>query len=128
MDYSLNYNHTCPYVDDAISDMKHSLEINFDSVIEEAKSLFDIGDEEDNFKTFIDYTKHGLASEIVDLFEKMREIQSEMRSVAEDQLVEWKEEYESIKDYLESDIENLKEEISNLESQIENLENELIEK
>ena len=106
---SLDFNNTCPQIDDCIEDFKHYSEQFIISLIEH----FIPTDMQDSnhwkFKSFVEDRLKEHNSDVLPLFEKLRELNSEMRDVADKQI-----------DDLEVKIIEQEEYISELEKQLEN--------
>ena len=106
---ALDFNNTCPQIDDCIEDFKHYSEQFIISLIEH----FIPTDMQDSnhwrFKSFVEDRLKEHNSDILPLFEKLRDINSEMRDVADKQI-----------DDLEVKIIEQEEYISELEKQLEN--------
>ena len=106
---SLDFNNTCPQIDDCIEDFKHYSEQFIISLIEH----FIPTDMQDSnhwrFKNFVEDRLKEHNSDILPLFEKLRELNSEMRDVADKQIGD-----------LEDKISEQEEYISELEKQLEN--------
>ena len=106
---ALDFNNTCPQIDDCIEDFKHYSEQFIISLIEH----FIPTDMQDSnhwkFKSFVEDRLKEHNSDVLPLFEKLRELNSEMRDVADKQI-----------DDLEVKIIEQEEYISELEKQLEN--------
>ena len=106
---ALDFNNTCPQIDDCIEDFKHYSEQFIISLIEH----FIPTDMQDSnhwkFKSFVEDRLKEHNSDILPLFEKLRDINSEMRDVADKQIGD-----------LEDKISEQEEYISELEKQLEN--------
>lgn len=106
---SLDFNNTCPQIDDCIEDFKHYSEQFIISLMEHFIPT-DLQDSNHwKFKSFVEDRLKEHNSDILPLFEKLRELNSEMRDVADKQIGD-----------LEYKISEQEEYISELEKQLEN--------
>lgn len=106
---SLDFNNTCPQIDDCIEDFKYFSEKFIISLMEHFIPT-DLQDSNHwRFKSFVEDKLKEHSSDILPLFEKLRELNSAMRSVADEQIGD-----------LEDRISEQEEYISELEKQSNN--------
>lgn len=83
---ALDFNNTCPQIDDCIEDFKYHSEKFIISLMEH----FIPSDMQDSnhwrFKSFVEDRLKEHSNDILPLFEKLRELNSEMRDVADKQI------------------------------------------
>lgn len=83
---SLDFNNTCPQIDDCIEDFKYHSEKFIISLMEHFIPT-DLQDSDHwRFKSFVEDRLKEHNSDILPLFEKLRELNSDMRSVADKQI------------------------------------------
>lgn len=106
---ALNFKNTCPEIDDCIEDFKYHSERFIISLMEHFIPT-DLQDSNHwRFKSFVEDKLKEHSNDILPLFEKLRELNSEMRDVADNQIGN-----------LEDKISEQEEYISELEKQLEN--------
>lgn len=109
---SLDFRNTCPEIDDKISDFECHLENFLDNLIPQfiPTNLLDVNGVE--YKSFKQKWMDDLKTQVVPLFEDLRELNAEMRATADKQI----EELCFKIDYLEWDKEELEVKILELEN------------
>lgn len=108
---ALDFNNTCPQIDDCIEDFKYHSERFIISLMEHFIPT-DLQDSNHwRFKSFVEDKLKEHSNDILPLFEKLRELNSEMRSVADEQIGD-----------LENEVEDKKELIKDLETELEKME------
>lgn len=100
---SLDFSHTCPKIDKAISEAKDTIEVYLNDII---KDLCPYVTDEKTNELSKDWGAN-LYNQISDIFENVRETNEDMRKQADYQINE-----------LESIISDLKEEVAELERQL----------
>src|SRR5690554_1415155 len=105
---ALDFNNTCPQIDDCIEDYKYNAESFVINLIEH----FIPADLQDSnhwrFKSFVDDKLKELNSYILPLFEKLRELNSEMRDVADNQIGDLEDKISEQEEYI-SELEKITE-------------------
>src|SRR5690606_4220217 len=106
---ALDFNNTCPQIDDCIEDFKHYSEQFIENFIE----CFLPSDlhyrESIEFKSYVVSKTEELNSNILPLFEKLRELNSEMRDVADKQIGDLEDKISEQEEYI-SELEKINDE------------------
>ena len=115
----LDYNYTCPSIDEDINDLKAEIKSYLESVVDELNPFIDF--KRDDVKAVISESGEGLYEQLSYLFEKTRQTNEDMRTAAEKQIQNIEDELSDLKDInseLDSRVTELESEISSLESEL----------
>lgn len=113
----LDYGWTCGSIDDNIKDFKSILEYEISSILDDACPLLE-GEQKTDF--IADYVK-AIYEQSQNIFEDLRECNSDMRKEADSQIDKLEEE----KEQLEYEVSNHQERIDELEDENEELQNRI---
>ena len=113
----LDYGWTCGTIDDNIKDFKSLLESHLSDMIDSCCPLLEGKQKSDFIKDNVNY----IYSDCENIFEDLRECNSDMRKEADRQIDLLEEE----KEQLEYDVTNSQEKIDDLEDEIEELQNKI---